>query len=229
MASTTCQSFRLEREMFDPVLAAIPDIFPANSGAMRVLREPSVGNVVPDLLIGQWNPGPGFDIPPLTNVARHVVALLQRRGGGTPTELIEEELFLTNSGLTRAIAQLKRAGVVVVEGGGRSIRVSPQLAAAVDVKLIAVEMKMKRWREALSQATRYLDFADEAYVVLDGGQVEFNDEIRRAFELSAVGLFLQTGSAFEKVLGACPIPRILSADRWLAAFKVVNSFPYCAA
>jgi hypothetical protein len=90
-------------------------------------------------------------------------------------------------------------------------------------------MKMKRWRGALSQAVRYLDFADEAYVVLDGGQVEVTDEMRRAFELSAVGLFLQSGSVLEHVLGACPIPRMPSADRWLAAFKVVNTFPYCAA
>jgi hypothetical protein len=48
--------FRLEREMFEPVVAAIPDIVgPVNPGwSMKVLREVAVGSVIPDLLVGTW-------------------------------------------------------------------------------------------------------------------------------------------------------------------------------
>jgi hypothetical protein len=226
----TAGSFRLECEMFDPVLASIPSLFPAPSCATRVVREAVVGNVIPDLLIGQWCAEASSSVPSMTNVARHVVALLQRSGSAAPAELIEEELYLSSSALTRAITLLKRLGALSCEAPEGELQLAPEFAKATQVKLIAVEMKMTRWREALNQAIRYLDFADEAYVVLDGNQITLTDEIIKAFELSAPGLYIQRGAAHpEKVLDACPVPSVPSADRLLAIHKVLHSGPHCFA
>ena len=224
----TFGGFRLECEMFNPVLAAIPSLFPAPCCATRVVREAAVGNVIPDLLIGQWCDELPF-APSMTNVARHVVALLQRSGPAAPTERIEDELYLSSSALTRAVAQLKRVGALSYEAPEGELQLSPEFAKGIQVKLIAVEMKMTRWREALNQALRYLDFADEAYVVLDGNQITLTDEIIRAFELSAPGLYIQRGAHAEKVLDACPVPSMPSADRLLAIHKVLHSGPHCFA
>lgn len=225
----TSGGFRLECEMFDPVLAAIPSLFPAPFCATRVLREAAVGNVIPDLLIGQWCAELPFAVPSMTNVARHVVALLQRSGPAAPTELIEDKLYLSSSALTRAIAQLKRVGALSYETTEGELQLSPEFAKGTQVKLIAVEMKLTRWREALNQAIRYLDFADEAYVVLDGNQVPVTDEIIKAFELSAPGLYIQRGAHVEKILDACSVPSVPSADRLLAMHKVLHSGPHCFA
>jgi very-short-patch-repair endonuclease len=108
-SATASASFRLESEMFEPVLEAIPSIFPANGYATRVLREPSIGNVIPDLLIGQWSSDAPVGGPPLTNVARHILAFLQRRSSRASTQFIEDKLFLSPSGMARALAQLSRA------------------------------------------------------------------------------------------------------------------------
>jgi hypothetical protein len=223
-------SFRLECEMFDPVLAAIPSLFPAPSCATRVVREAAVGNVIPDLLIGQWCAEASCSVPSMTNVARHVVALLQRSSGSAaPAVFIEDELYLSSSALTRAVTLLKRIGALSYEAPEGELHLAPEFAKATQVKLIAVEMKMTRWREALNQAIRYLDFADEAYVVLDGNQVTLTDEIIKAFELSAPGLYIQRGAYPEKVLDACPVPSVPSADRLLAMHKVMHSGPHCFA
>lgn len=223
------RGFRLECEMFDPILSAIPAVFPSDGCVMRVLREPAIGNVIPDLLIGQWNADPTFVVPPLTNVARHITALLQRCGSTAPANFIEEALFLSPSALARAVAQLRRSGVIVSDSGHSELQMAPTFQRASKVKLIAVEMKMTRWREALNQSIRYLEFADEAYVVLDGAQVVITDEMRRSFELSASGLLLHIKGELQKVFEASPVPVAPSADRLLAIHKVVNTKPHCFA
>ncbi len=188
---------------------------------MRVLREAAIGNVIPDLLIGQWDADDVRSVPRLSNIARHVLAVLQRSGPST-IEAIQHKLYLSESALTRAVSILRRAGAFQNESQGE-LHVSPDFARRTNVRLIAIEMKMKRWREALQQAIRYLSFADEAYVVLDGDQVAYTDEMRRAFERAAPGLYFQHGAELRKVLDCAPAPPIPSADRLLAMQKVRNS------
>ena len=54
----------------------------------------------------------------------------------------------------------------------------------------AVELKLRRWREALDQAINYLKFADRAYVVLDGDQIARDEEMIKAFRAYGVGLLM---------------------------------------
>jgi hypothetical protein len=222
----TSEGFRLERDMFDPLVAAIPSAFPAENCATRVVRRAAVGNVIPDLLIGQWELDK-CKLPALPNVARHVLALLQR-SGPLPIEVIEKELYLSEFALAHAIGLLKRAGALSHDPHSGELDASAEFSAT-RVKLIAIEMKMTRWREALEQAIRYLSFADEAYVVLDGDQVEYTDEMRRAFELAAPGLYFQHGPELRKIIDCAPAPPLASADRLLAMQKIKNSGPHCFA
>lgn len=214
--------------MYDAVLAVIPDIFPSLGLRSRVLREPAIGNVAPDLLVGQWHADLDLRAPSLTNVARHVLAFLQKHGPAADVRCLEDQLFLSDSALSRALDQLDRAGLVAVEGRNGTLRLGSSFEQFSNVKLIAIEMKMKRWREALNQAIRYLEFADEAYVFLDGAQVDLTSEVRRTFEISAPGLYMQRGPNYERVFEACSIP-VASADRWLAIQKMLSSQPYCEA
>jgi DNA-binding Lrp family transcriptional regulator len=224
----TSTGFRLESEMFRPVMDAIPEKFPAENRATRVLREAAIGNVIPDLLIGQWEADDHRSVPQLTNIARHVLALLQRSGPST-IESIQSKLYLSESALARAISVLRRAGALSQVESRSELHVPPDFAKRTNVRLIAIEMKMKRWREALEQAIRYLSFADEAYVVLDGDQVDYTHEMRRAFELAAPGLYFQHGTDLRKVLDCAPAPPMPSADRLLAMQKLRSSGPHCFA
>lgn len=220
--------FRLEREMFGPVVAAIPDILgPVSAGwSMKVLREVAVGNVIPDLLVGTWYGQPSKFA--FGNVARHILAFLQRdRECDIPKQRIEDELYLTPTAAEKGLSQLLRAGAVRTLDSGE-LRASTEFPAP-SVKLIAIEMKMKRWREALAQGESYLVFADEAYVVLDGNQLTNSSELLREFELSPVGLLVQRGQQIEKLVDALPSLRSPSADRVLAVQKLTTSAPYCFA
>ena len=183
--------------------------------------------MIPDLLIGQWEPGE-CKLPALSNVARHVLALLQR-SGPLPIEVVEQELYLSEFALAHAVALLKRAGALSHDPQSGELDAVPEFSRRTRAKLIAIEMKMTRWREALEQAIRYMSFADEAYVVLDGDQVEYTDEMRRAFELAAPGLYFQHGTELRKVMDCVPTPPLPSADRLLAMQKLKNGGPHCVA
>lgn len=216
--------FRLERDMFAPLLSKIPELFGGRGEKLRVLREPIIADVIPDVLIGTWD----GDLPyrkTLTNVARHILAWLQGSHEAlVAQERVEEELFLTKLAASRALQQLTKAGAVVVHDSGELQLVQHFRAPAV--ALIAIELKMTRWREALAQAQTYLRFADEAYVVLDGRQVEITKAIREEFELSDVGLLIQQGDAVTSCLPALQNARHPSADRLLALQKLAAG-PYC--
>lgn len=224
----TSNGFRIESEMFRPVMKAIPEKFPPENRAMRMLRETAIGNVIPDLLIGQWEADQDRSVPRMSNIARHVLALLLRSGPST-VQSVQRKLYLSESALARAMSVLHRAGALSQDEPHGELHVSADFARRTNIKLIAIEMKMKRWREALAQAIRYLSFADEAYVVLDGDQVEYTDEMRRAFELAAPGLYFQHGTELRKVLDCAPVPPLPSADRLLAMQKLKNSEPHCFA
>jgi len=161
-----------------------------------------------------------------TNVARHILALLQREGDNTVgRERLEADLFLSPYAAERGVDQLRRAGAVAVLDSGE-LRAAPQFATSA-FRLIAVEMKMRRWREALSQATAYLQFVDESYVVLDGNQVTIGKDLVREFELSPVGLLVQKGYSVEKLVDAVPSELLPSADRLHAIQKLAISGPHC--
>jgi len=174
-----------------------------------------------------WDQELPFQVP-FTNVARHILALVQSKETRTiPRDNLEDELFLSPCAAERGLNQLQKAGAVAVLDSG-------ELKAAVSfdtsaIHLVAVEMKMRRWREALSQANAYLDFVDESYVVLDGNQVLLMDELVREFELSPVGLLVQRGTTVEKLVEAVPIEQRPSADRLHAVQKLAVAGPYCLA
>jgi hypothetical protein len=54
--------------------------------------------------------------------------------------------------------------------------------------VVAVEAKLKNWRQALVQATRYKDFANVAFVAMDATMVPSKSSILETFRALQVGL-----------------------------------------
>ncbi|SRR6266852_7717809 len=219
---------RFEHEMVDPLISVIPLAFEIRSGERtRVLREAAIGSVIPDVLIGLWR----GDLPPwgnLNSVSRHVLACLSAQKAVPSEEYLCENLLLSSDAAGTAVSTLKRIGAVVKRDSGE-VAIQPEFDVLDSVKLIAIEIKLKRWREALEQAVMYRKFADEAHVVLDGNQVRLTDEIRSAFTSSGIGLFLQFGGMVTRVLEAATETPAASVDRLFALAKLAKSGPYCLA
>lgn len=74
--------------------------------------------------------------------------------------------------------------------------------------VVAVEVKLRRWQEALGQAKLYRVFADQVYVALDGHSGPPPEAALQAFVTARVGLLLVTRREHSWL---APLPRARQA------------------
>jgi hypothetical protein len=192
----------------------------------RLLREQAVGPVIPDLLFGIWS-GELPSYARLNAVSRHILAWLSARKTAASQDQLCECLFLSHHASTSAISTLERIGALSKRASGE-LELCPQFDVPDNFRLIAIEMKLKRWREALAQAIQYRKFADEAYVVLDGNRVDIGDQIRDTFATNGIGLFVSlAGTVWKEIPAAQSAPEPCE-ERLFALSKFANG-PYCLA
>lgn len=220
--------FRFECEMVKPLLPLLPVIFELSSGQRaRVLRETAIGPVIPDLMIGVWS-GELPRYSKLNGVGRHILAWLSTEKAVTNEEQLREALFLSKHAADSAVSALKRIGAIERRDSGE-IELRSEFDVSNSIRLIAIELKLTRWREALEQAIEYRKFADEAYVVLDAAKVEVSPDMTAAFLAEGVGLLMQRGKELRKEIPANSVSPRPSVGRLLAVKKLGTSGPYCLA
>ncbi len=152
--------------MFVSLCELLPEKITSTPARSVHLREPTVGNVIPDLLFGEWTE----ELRPLkrnfTLIEARILALLEERD-----ELLESEisqiLHLSAPAAARAFKRIQDSGLVVP----RDVHFPRRWCSTRALFVTAVELKLRRWREALDQAVNYLKFANRAYVVLDGDEI----------------------------------------------------------
>lgn len=214
--------------MLDPLIGLLPELFQVDTGQRaRLLRQPTIGSVIPDLLLGIWS----GDLPRykgMNTVSRCVLAWLFVKKLAVSEEQIREDLLISQNAADYALSTLSRIGAVAKRDSGE-VELRSEFDASNSVRLIAIEMKLKRWKDALAQAVQYREFADESYVILDGNQAKLNEEARQAFIAHGVGLFLQRGGELKQELRATSVTPRPSVDRLFALDKLVNAGPYCLA
>ena len=209
--------FRYEREMFPALGSALHDaIFSRGRKALELL-EPSICGVIPDILYCHWRTLPQVKIKrPATIIDAHILSVLDERGRCNLIDLCGA-LYLSESKASESLSRLVRQGQIVAKHGG--YYVLAKNASARQATLVAVEMKMSRWREALDQAQSYLKFANLSFVVLDGSQVEASQQIESAFADTGVGLLLQHGTSLRLHVGAKSFKYNPTPERFIAMHK----------
>lgn len=163
------------------------------------LKEPAIGNVIPDLLLGEWRD----ELRPLkrhfTFVEARILALLEQHDEMLETEICDR-LHLSEPAAARAFKRIERSGITIRTRAGQiSLDVG---AFTKGVIVTAIELKLFRWREALEQAISYLRFADRAYVVLDAERTVHDREMIQAFRASRIGLFMLGAGELTNVVPA---------------------------
>src|SRR5262249_53662414 len=130
------------------------------------LTEPMIGNVFPDLLFGRLT-STQMSAPMFTHIEASILSLVHNESDFTAADVLAR-IFLPTPTADRTFRALEKKGALERTPTG-AFRVCSNLPAA-QMEIVAVELKLKRWREACAQAASYLSFADRAYAVLDGNQ-----------------------------------------------------------
>jgi hypothetical protein len=187
----------------------------------RTFAQRPVGTVIPDLIyIRSDRLGSGQAERPLGGVtaleASIIVALLS--GRPLRDDTIARRLYSRVERIVPRLRELERLGIVeeLAEGVfALSSGVQPEAT-----QVVAVEAKLRRWREAVQQAASYLGFANQAFVALPREVIERNEAIRTAAVSARVGL-LAVGQDSVQIARVAPQHRVLTADRiWLLSRTV---------
>jgi hypothetical protein len=215
-AKTPSGPFRFERDMFVNVGELIRCRIAGNPARFIHLREPTVGNVIPDLLCGEWSE----DLRPpkrsFTFIEACILALLERHD-----ELMESDisqlLHLSAPAAAKAFRRIEQSGLILSTRNGKVSLDAGCFTRGFAVT--AVELKLSRWREALNQAVSYLKFADRAYVVLDADRTDREEPMVEMFRASRVGLLMLGAEELTEVVPA-PTQHCISPQRVQAVQKL---------
>jgi hypothetical protein len=222
IAEEFTRAFDLESEMFAPVTQALRPLFGFTDSCRVFLhREPTMGGIIPDLILARVTSDAPFPRTPLTGVEAHALALIEKEVVISESNL-REALHLSEAGASRAVKRLAKLGFISrFPNGLLELKGS---CFGDGVEIIAIELKLRRWRQALAQADKYKGFANRVYVVLDGNQAELPLSALDDFRCNSIGLILQWRFWLEELL---PAPQLSSKtpDRIRAIQKVCQP-PY---
>lgn len=217
-----CRPFKLERYMLPLVRHSLRRLLNvALRTTVKVVQEPTIGAVIPDLLVGIVNrSAPIIARNHFTTIESSILSLLEERGDLEPEE-IQNALFLLPSMCERGIRKLQQTGAI--RRGVTGNWEIQNSARTSGIEIVAVEAKLNSWRRALEQAESYYAFADRAYVLLDGNQVHISEQMHSDFQLAGVGLWLQHGRATSEIIPIGTKPRTASPDRVRAVEKLLRA------
>jgi hypothetical protein len=216
--------FALERDMLPQLADSVPALVGAPADAtVRVLREPVIGAIIPDLLAGVWTPRLSLTgYSQVSRIEAHVWALVER-AGRVAESAVASALHLSPERAARAVAVLARNDVLRREQDNSGVLMIAPEARTDSLEITAIEAKLSRWQDAVPQAAAYRAFADRSYVVLDGNRVRASEAVVEAARDAGVGLVFQHGHVLRTVLGPSPAHATPSAARVLATAKLTTS------
>lgn len=198
--------------MVEHVARLLPRYLRPRWPSVRVAREVGAGRTIADVVVAastscEWPP-----LPTSLTITQSVVLSVLRTAGGTRRDILERYCGLTRDKLNEgAIAPLLEMRLVQLSPGG-CVRLRSSWHRKI--KLIAIEAKLLRWRDALEQAELYRGYADESYVVLPSSHAEKWRDMSAEFRRRGVGLFLVSNGDVRMVIA----PARSAAHDWRREF-----------
>jgi hypothetical protein len=185
---------------------------------VRTLEQRPVGKVIPDFIYVRSDrlASPSTS-EGLTSIEASIVAAVAS-SPGLREEAIAERLYSRVERVAPHLRALERSGVLRRSEDG--VLVLRRGAIPKTAHVVAVEAKLRRWREAIGQAAAYHSFANQSYVALPNSIVRGNEALRVAAVALRIGI-LSVDADNVKLARTAPRQRTLSAEWvWLLSRTV---------
>ena len=156
--------FRLEKDLVTVLRGRSAALITSKPGHRThgILSERQVGMRVPDLLIVRSKPSGDYTPLRLSYFECVLIAATLKLGGATVADLAASTYSLPEQ-IGERIVRLVKLGLMFERSDSVSV---PLKALPAGARVVAVEAKLTRWREALQQARDCLRFANEAYIAM---------------------------------------------------------------
>jgi len=173
-----------EMELVEDLIVLLPGFFGAQF-LWSLRREVGVGRAIADIVVLLQETAPKAAIEGLTLMESMVLTAL-RQSGPSRIDLLETKCGLSPRSLRDGeLSRLMDAQMIEFSRGGR---VALTDLCTMPSEIVAVEAKLTRWKEALSQAAQYRRYADRAYVALPMTRARCALDGQEEFERQGVGL-----------------------------------------
>jgi hypothetical protein len=189
----------LESLLVEELCLLLPTFLRSRQAPWDVFREVTVGRSIADVVaVASCRCAREHQsIAPLSAAESVVLSVL--RAGGPAAEADLVRTCGLNGKTAQTVKQLEVAGLVRRRRDG-VVQVSRLCGRARSV--VAVEAKLVRWREALSQAVTYRRYADEAYVALPEAHARPAVANASEFRSSGVGLMVVASGRVRTAIAA---------------------------
>ncbi len=181
---------------------------------VRFMKLP-VGMIVPDLVLiatraNARPPKHSNRVPSLFEC--EILATLLKRGPlGRRT--LARLLYARETSLERAVLRLVRDKLLRVNRAGALV--VRRDAFPSKIKIVSVEAKLRRWKDAIRQAKEYHRFSNHSYVALPKTVVDRNPRLQNACRRERVGLISVSAKKTELILATKNVKPITAERIWL--------------
>lgn len=163
-------------------------VCPKNCDIALSFTKFSVGIVIPDLVIvalpkNVYSQRRRSKTPSFFECAVLAEVL---RGRSKTSEEVAHALYARQSMVDHAISRLTRLRFMA-SGKGGELAVDKKIFPK-SLRIISIEAKLLRWRDAIAQAKQYLQFSNSAYIALPTTLVGKNAKIKQQCRKEGLGL-----------------------------------------
>jgi hypothetical protein len=181
-----------------------------------------ISECIPDIVITKLNP-PYSRIETKKKLTyKHTYVLwLLRKFGSLNIDDISAYFFEPNERIIKYVDDLLTMNFI---HQNRSTNYSlNKIYSKSHSEISAIEIKIRKWKDALNQAKRYLLFADKVSVILDASRVKITDQIENSFQVDGIGLFIANENSLEMIVQPIIRRTNLSPEREYILFTALFS------
>jgi hypothetical protein len=229
------QYFRTEKALVDTLKPFVTTLLSTSRRTSPstltswVFEQVSVGMTIPDLVIVKHSAqrtGNSHSRRTLSHFESAALAELYFRGRQR-LESLSMHLFAQEHKVLATLLRLEKIGAVCCTNNGE-IRLRPGVIPP-RAKTIAIEAKLRNWKEALLQAKTYLGFANYSYVALPTELIERTPEIAECCSKEGIGL-ISAEPDNHKIVQEAKLHECLNSDWIWLLVKTVGLLikPYSA-
>lgn len=187
-----------EATLVEELCAQLPVLLGGRAQPRGIEREVVVGDSIADVVVLLGGVEPRVPVTKPLSIGESVILSVLRRDGATTADELMRRCGL-NGKTKRLLSRLDRLGLVKCSTTGR---VTADRSWLNTTKIVAVEAKLLRWRDALAQATSYRRYADESYVALPEAYAQPALEGAEFFLAAGVGLLVVSEHGARRVIPA---------------------------
>lgn len=189
-----------ELDFVGEIADSLKVFFSSKGYSLRLKTELNVGSSTADIVILLSKKNLSPKIPQALSIEESVILASLRASGTTRIDLLEKRCGCQNKELRNGVLSRIIEWDLIEIGQGGQVALTKLWPNSF--KIIALEAKLSRWRQAINQANKYQKYADQTFVVLPENPAQIALKNKEEFLKSGIGLLTVNSKGVKPMIKA---------------------------